>query len=384
MKRYFLPTIVMAVFFLAGRFCTELGVHADGDGVGAACAGNGDVNASGAIDISDVVYLASWLFIGGPAPKACADGGGLTPEQAEILSHMSIVQLPDGQGGTTKTIRLTGVNLQIVNGTGKTKLQNRVGNLIVGYNEPRALPFPAPDDRTGSHNIVLGIGNNYQSIGGLIVGVSNAISGEWSTVTGGSYNIASGSNSSISGGSTNSATGEASSVAGGKGGIASGFESFVGGGQSNAANGQYSVVCGGYKTTAERDYEVLGDNFSLPRFVDNGDGTVTDKRTGLMWQKATDVTRRTWSNARTYCESLILAGHDDWRMPSYAELESILDETRLDPAIDPVFQAISDSYWSSSAWTGDCCAWIVGFKGGGAGSHELAVLNYVRAVRNAQ
>ena len=45
---------------------------------------------------------------------------GLTPEQSEILSHMEIVYLQDGQGGQAKTIRITGVNVQIVNGLGAT------------------------------------------------------------------------------------------------------------------------------------------------------------------------------------------------------------------------------------------------------------------------
>ena len=44
----------------------------------------------------------------------------LTPEQAEILSHLSIVYLDDGQGSTTKTIRISDVNVQIVNGLGVT------------------------------------------------------------------------------------------------------------------------------------------------------------------------------------------------------------------------------------------------------------------------
>jgi hypothetical protein len=346
--------------------------------------GNGDVNGSGGIDIADTVYLLSYLFANGKEPVAFADGGGLTPEQEEILSHFSIVRLPDGKGSTTKTIRLTGVNLQIVNGTDNTEVQNGVGNLIVGYNELRAWPFDTENDRTGSHNVVLGTMNNYQNIGGLIVGVWNTISGKWSTVTAGSYNIASGLNSSISGGSLNGATGEVSSVAGGKGGSASGFESFVGGGQGNSANGQYSVVCGGHDTTAEKDHEVLGDTFSLPRFVDNGDGTVTDKRTGLMWQKDTDATKRKWIDARSYCESLALAQHSNWRMPSYAELESILDETRSNPAIDPVFEAMSDWYWSSSAFTSSGTAWIVGFNIGGAGSGGVDVPGYVRAVRDAR
>src|SRR5258705_97292 len=66
----------------------------------------------------------------------------LTPEQSEILNHMSIVYLDDGQGGQAKTIRFSGVNVQIVNGLGATETVNGVGNLIVGYNEPGGCSGP--------------------------------------------------------------------------------------------------------------------------------------------------------------------------------------------------------------------------------------------------
>ncbi|MFP6633914.1 MAG: hypothetical protein VCD16_14870, partial [Planctomycetota bacterium] len=70
---------------------------------------NGDTNGDGSRDVSDAVYLLSWLFLGGeePVPVACAqDGGGLSPEQAEILSHLSIVELAfDDRGNSARTIR---------------------------------------------------------------------------------------------------------------------------------------------------------------------------------------------------------------------------------------------------------------------------------------
>jgi hypothetical protein len=61
----------------------------------------------------------------------------LTAEQQEILSHLSIVNLPDGRGGAAKTIRLSGVNLQVVNGQDATETTNALGNLLVGYQELR-------------------------------------------------------------------------------------------------------------------------------------------------------------------------------------------------------------------------------------------------------
>lgn len=60
-------------------------------------------------------------------------------------------------------------------------------------------------------------------------------------------------------------------------------------------------------------------------YVDNGDGSVTDLNTGLMWQKSPPNTPRTWQEAMDYCENLELAGHDDWRAPNLKELFALND-----------------------------------------------------------
>src|SRR5262249_27254728 len=83
-------------------------------------------------------------------------------------------------GGINEVI-ITGANLRIVNGLGETDTTNGLGNLIVGYNESR-LGFRGPDDRTGSHNVVVGEGLNFSSFGGLVIGQFNEISGEFATV----------------------------------------------------------------------------------------------------------------------------------------------------------------------------------------------------------
>jgi len=86
-------------------------------------------------------------------------------------------------------------------------------------------------------------------------------------------------------------------------------------------------------------------------FLDNGQ-TVTDTRTGLIWQKlydSTPSTPRTWADSLAFCEGLSLGGYDDWRLPNIIELESISDDTRYNPAIDPLFTgANSSSHWSST------------------------------------
>lgn len=78
------------------------------------------------------------------------------------------------------------------------------------------------------------------------------------------------------------------------------------------------------------------------RFKDNGDGTITDEATGLMWQKADSGKGMNWKDAFAYAENLALGGKSDWRLPNAKELQSIVDYRRSpdatdSPAIDPLF-----------------------------------------------
>jgi hypothetical protein len=77
-------------------------------------------------------------------------------------------------------------------------------------------------------------------------------------------------------------------------------------------------------------------------FIDNGDGTITDLATGLMWQKNDSGVGLNWQEALAYAENLELAGYKDWRLPNAKELHSIVDYTRSpgttgSAAIDPLF-----------------------------------------------
>ena len=77
------------------------------------------------------------------------------------------------------------------------------------------------------------------------------------------------------------------------------------------------------------------------RFVDHGDGTITDLCTGLMWQQRTadvtgdgkidDTDQVPWCESLAYCKDLNHAGYNDWRLPNVRELESLLDYSRSDP-----------------------------------------------------
>jgi len=156
------------------------------------------------------------------------------------------------------TIRFSGMNVQIVNGIGATNGPvNGRGNLIVGYNELRG----SGDDRTGSHNIVVGSFNNYLSYGGLVAGSENTISGQYASVIGGVYNTASGNYAVVSGGESNTSSGGAASVSGGGHNTASADVASISGGEYNTASNYYSSVSGGSYNTAANLYSSVSGGY---------------------------------------------------------------------------------------------------------------------------
>lgn len=187
--------------------------------------------------------------------------------------HLEV--LPDPENVTGSTIRISQANLQIVNGEGATDTVNGLGNLIVGYNEPRPAQVddgfittfvdPVCSDgrheteavcaengglwdrnhKSGSHNIVGGMENAYSSYGGLVVGLNNVINRREAVVAGGWNNVASGRQSSVSGGFGNKASAFQSSVSGGRGNTASAQRSSILGGWSNETSGSIATVSGG-------------------------------------------------------------------------------------------------------------------------------------------
>ncbi len=91
---------------------------------------------------------------------------------------------------------------------------------------------------------------------------------------------------------------------------------------------------------------VRGNTYGINNFVDNGDGTITDQSTGVIWQKADSEQGMIWEDALSYAENLNLAGYDDWRLPNAKELQSIIDysrcpDTSSSAAIDPIFNISS-------------------------------------------
>jgi len=136
----------------------------------------------------------------------------------------------------------------------------------------------------------------------------------------------------------------------------------------------------GYETAGNGS--ITGKNLRLVRgteafenyFIDNGDNTITDRATGLVWMQedsgfytASAGTQGNgsvdWPEALSWCESLSLASHSDWRLPNAKELQSIVDYSKAPDitgtaAIDDLFSVttISDPegdvdypmFWSST------------------------------------
>lgn len=144
------------------------------------------------------------------------------------------------------------------------------------------------------------------------------------------------------------------------------------------------------KAPSEKRLERLAEETAqyaktFPRVSAN---VVQDTRSGLYWQDDNDAqsVEKSWSDAKTYCANLSLDGQNDWRLPSYNELLSIVDYNRYDPAIVPVFEnTASYYYWSSSASVdGSSDAWNVNFEGGSTVYSNESNSRHVRCVRGRQ
>ncbi|MFT5584430.1 MAG: hypothetical protein ACI9VR_002015 [Cognaticolwellia sp.] len=200
---------------------------------------------------------------------------------------------------------LSQANLYVQSGDGATDAPvNGKGNIILGYDEDDG------NDKSGSHNLILGSYHSYTSYGGVTMGLYNEtnerhvlVQGQGNTmegafgvvlastesvggahyaavlggsynlsqgtgavVVGGSDNVASGDFSVVSGGQNNEASGTGSSVAGGYGGSSSGRDSAILGGRENAASGSYSTVAGGaYGEALGQSSAISGGYFSLAK-----------------------------------------------------------------------------------------------------------------------
>ena len=138
-------------------------------------------------------------------------------------------------------------------------------------------------------------------------------------------------------------------------------------------------------------------------FHDNGDGTTTDLKTGLMWKKCPEgltgsacetgtIAGFTWQQAlqrvQTINSSGGFAGYTDWRLPNIKELRSIVEEQCYDPSVnlETFPNTGSETFWSSSTEGASVSVWLIDFRGGSDSyaNMEGSGLFYVRLVRGGQ
>ena len=145
-----------------------------------------------------------------------------------------------------------------------------------------------------------------------------------------------------------------------------------------------------------QDAQFTGNQSS---YTDNGDGTVTDNVTGLVWQQSPASTGLSYQEAEAYCESLELAEYDDWRIPTTKELFSISDFSQGWPYLDTAYFDLAESgsvskdeqYWTeyyvgTTVEGGSEAAFGVNHATGHIKAYPATVSgqmgNYVRAVRS--
>lgn len=119
---------------------------------------------------------------------------------------------------------------------------------------------------------------------------------------------------------------------------------------------------------------------------DAATGIVADSTSGLEWQDNETGTTTNWQGAIDRCEALELGDHSDWRLPNLNELRSIVDRSKINPAIKDGFDhTSSDYYWSST--TSEYIkgvAWDVNFNFGNVLNAYKNNNFYVRCVRERE
>lgn len=134
-------------------------------------------------------------------------------------------------------------------------------------------------------------------------------------------------------------------------------------------NGDADLIAGNIKSGVDL-FGIDGTYKGPERFVDNGDNTITDLKTNLMWTKVIPTTpdNKNWQDAYDYCSSLSYAGYSDWRLPEVYELSLLLDKKNNHPALPddhPFTGEVNSYFWSRTGYidseyskTQDC-AWCV-------------------------
>jgi hypothetical protein len=139
------------------------------------------------------------------------------------------------------------------------------------------------------------------------------------------------------------------------------------------------------------------------RYTDNGDSTVTDSQTGLMWKQCSEgqgttttacdtgsTATYTWQGALQQAQTINgtgFAGYADWRLPNRNELASLIERSCYSPSINiTVFpNTAASDYWSASPDASySNSAWLVHFFSGHVRYYGKVNASNVRLVRGGQ
>jgi hypothetical protein len=162
---------------------------------------------------------------------------------------------------------------------------------------------------------------------------------------------------------------------------------------SNARSGATPDRVRCVKGGGDEDLDTVPSAIATPpsnRYEMAAPGEVRDKFTGLVWQQATSDAQMPWSDSAPYCGALALNGHA-FRLPSLRELATLVDESRVAPAIDTSqfpgtkYGSRSENwYWAAERQTGSTtAAWAINFDDGFTGANgtsDTTAWNYFTAV----
>ena len=140
-----------------------------------------------------------------------------------------------------------------------------------------------------------------------------------------------------------------------------------------------TIGAGGTKKFHARAVRDVKIPQTVVHFKDNGDGTITDNVTNLIWQKTPSTDTLTWEQALNYAANLVFAGKSDWRLPNIKELTSINDESHNAPSINLTFFPTlkSNRYWSSTSQKNvSVNAWFNDFQNFGITSYFAKTKGY--------
>ncbi|SMP83164.1 Protein of unknown function [Desulfonatronum zhilinae] len=128
---------------------------------------------------------------------------------------------------------------------------------------------------------------------------------------------------------------------------------------------------------------VMTGEAQAQRFLDNGNGTVTDTVTGLMWTKdANPFGRLNWQDAMSRCSSFSISGIGGWRLPSRDELVALYHAIQ---GGHPFTGVQSSNYWSGTTDSDNTgFAWFVFMDGGYVGNVTKHSILHVWPVRAGQ